>query len=124
MIRWLTLHQSGLLRRLEQSHTDILETFTTLIDVGSWNIVNHSSIPPLIATLQKKQIGQKGEIVAGIARNLLRLIAKEGAPMFKSHVPELVLIMGDKKNTVLSEAGLQALAAVSKWDKTAGPSDE
>lgn len=59
-----------------------------------------------------------------VARDLLRLIAKEGAPMFKSHIPELVLIMGDKKNSTLSEAGLQALAAVSKWDKTGAPSDE
>jgi sister-chromatid-cohesion protein PDS5 len=116
--------QNGLLRRLEQSHTDILDTFTTLIDVGSWNIVNHSSIPPLIATLQKKQTGPKGEIISTVARDFLHLIAKEGAPMFKSHVPELVLIMGDKKNTALSEAGLQALAAVSKWDKTAAPADE
>lgn len=58
-----------------------------------------------------------------VARDLLRLIAKEGAPMYQSHVPELVLIMGDKKNTVLSEAGLQALGAVSKWNQSAGPSE-
>lgn len=43
--------------------------------------------------------------------------------MYKSHVPELVLIMGDKRNTQLAEAGLQGLAAVVKCDKTAAPSD-
>lgn len=111
------------MRRIEQSHTDILDTFTTLLDMGSWNLINHSSIPPLIATLQKPPKGERGGVTTQAARDLLRLIAKEGAPMYQSHVPELVIIMGDKKNALLSEAGLQALAAVSKWDKTVDTTD-
>jgi sister-chromatid-cohesion protein PDS5 len=44
--------------------------------------------------------------------------------MFKSHVTELVIVMGDKKNERLSEAALKALAAVSKADDTAVPEDK
>lgn len=43
--------------------------------------------------------------------------------MFKSHVAELGLIMGDKKNEALAEAGLQAFAAVCKVDEEVSPSD-
>lgn len=115
--------QAELRRRLEQHHTDILETFTTIIDHGSWNIINQSSIPPLIAALQKRPKGERGKLVSEAAREWLRLIAKEGAPMYKSHVAELGIIMGDKKNEALAEAGLQALAAVCKVDEGVAPGD-
>jgi hypothetical protein len=43
--------------------------------------------------------------------------------MYKSHVPSLVMAMGDKKNEVLAESALQALAAVCKVDSTVCPSE-
>ncbi len=111
--------QNELLRRLEQSHTDILETFSTIIDIASWMIVNHSSIPPLIKRLQRPE---SGNVTAAAAR-LLSLIAKECAPMFKTHVAELVIVMADKKSEKLSQMALQALAAVCKADPSCGPDD-
>lgn len=114
--------QHELRRRLEQHHSDILDTFTTILDVGSWNIINQSSIPPLISAIQKTQKGPQGETITQAAREWLRLIAKEGALMFKSHIPILVKEM-DNKKTMLSEAALQGLAAVVKADKESCPTE-
>ena len=55
---------------------------------------------------------------------LLGLISKECPPMFKSHVDELVLIMADRKNELLSEAGLRGLASVCKADPGSAPSEK
>lgn len=44
--------------------------------------------------------------------------------MYKTHVQELSIIINDKHNNKLVETGLQALAAVSKWDVESGPSDK
>jgi hypothetical protein len=107
---------------LEQHHSELLDTFTTILDAGSWNIINQSSIPPLITALQKTQKGTQGEMITLAAREWLRLIAKEGAVMYKSHVPSLVQHMGDKKD-ILSEAALQGLAAVVKADKECCPTE-
>ena len=111
--------KSELLHRLEQSHSDILETFTSLIDAASWMIVNHSSIPPLFKRLQRPDSPE----VTAVAARYLSLIAKECAPMFKSHVSELVIVMADKRNDKLVEVALQALAEVCKADKECGPDD-
>jgi sister-chromatid-cohesion protein PDS5 len=43
--------------------------------------------------------------------------------MYKSHIKELVIVMGDRKNEVLAEAGLQALSAVCKVDEELAPTD-
>ena len=57
------------------------------------------------------------------AARLLSLIAKECAPMLQSHVPELVIVMGDKKNEKLAEVALQGLAAACKADPECAPDD-
>jgi len=62
-------------------------------------------------------------MITEAAREWLRLIAKEGAPMYKSHIASLVMIMGDKKNEYLSEAALQGLAAVCKIDGEVCPTE-
>ncbi|KAK8847427.1 hypothetical protein IAR55_005285 [Kwoniella newhampshirensis] len=107
------------LRRIHQSHEDLLETMSTLVDVSAWNIVNHSSIPPLIKHLQKPN----SEASALAAGRLLSTLAKEGPPMFKSHVPELVIVLSEKKNEKLVEVALQALAAVCKVYPEIAPSE-
>lgn len=117
----LIVHQNEFIRRIEQSHTSILDTFTTVLDNASWWIVNHSSISPLIKRLQKPDPAHPTS--AETAAKLLKLIAKEGAPMYKSHVDELVIIM-DAKDKMLSEVGLQALAAVCKWNSVTAPTDK
>lgn len=43
--------------------------------------------------------------------------------MYKSHVTELVIVMGDKKNERLSEVALKGLAAVCRADPEAVPED-
>ncbi len=122
-MRWgLIWPQNELLRRIEQSHTSILETFTTVIDSGSWSLLNHSSISPLIKRLQRPDPAHPN--TAEVAAKLLSLIAKEGAPMYKTHVDELVIVMGDGKNERLAEVALQALAAVCKWNESCAPSDK
>lgn len=118
--------QNELSRRIEQSHTEILDTFSTLVDSASWNILNHSSIPALIMAMQKSATNDTNhyQAIALSARRLVYTIAKHGAPMFKSHIPELMLVMADKKNERLSEAALQALAAVCKADPESAPTEE
>lgn len=111
------------LRRLNQSHTDILETFTVLIDSAAWNIVNHSSISPMIKRLHTRSTDEQSQKMSDAAHHLLSLMAKECAPMFKSHADELVIVIGEKKNEQLVEVGLQALAAVVKVNADWGPSD-
>lgn len=44
--------------------------------------------------------------------------------MYRSHVTELVIVMADKKNEKLSEAGLRGLASVCKAEQTAVPEDK
>jgi sister-chromatid-cohesion protein PDS5 len=93
-----------------------------LIDNAAWNVLNHSSIPPLIKRLQRPE-GIDPQKTSQAASQLLALIAKEGAPMFKSHVAELVIVMADRKNEKLAEVALQGLAAVCKADPEAAPED-
>lgn len=85
-------------------------------------IVNHSSIPPLIKVLQKPPSGNHDSNIADAAGKLMSLIAKECPPMFKSHVPELVIVMSNK-NDRLSEVALQALAAVCKMEPESAPDE-
>ena len=127
--------QNELLRRIEQTHTDILDTFITLIDNAAWNVVNHSSIPALIKRLQRPETATvistsadsteaTATTPAQAAYALLALISKECSPMYKTHVAELVIVMSDKKNDLLSEAGLQGLASVCKADPDSAPADK
>ncbi|OXM77000.1 sister chromatid cohesion protein PDS5 [Cryptococcus neoformans Bt63] len=107
------------LRRVHQSHEDLLPTLTTLIDMSAWNVLNHSSIPSLIRRLQRAD----SERIASAAAQFLGLMAKEGPPMYKSHVQELVAAVADKKNGRLVEIGFQGLAAVCKVYPEIAPSD-
>lgn len=43
--------------------------------------------------------------------------------MFVTHVPELLICMGQKKNEKLVEVSLQALAAVCRYDREVAPKD-
>jgi sister-chromatid-cohesion protein PDS5 len=115
--------RNELLRRIEQSHTSILETFSVVIDSAAWMIVNQSSIPGFIKRIQRPE-GSDPERTAQMAAHYLALIAKHCAPMFKSHVPVLVIIVNDKKNDTLVEIGFQALAAVCKWDTECAPTQK
>ena len=99
--------------------------------------MNHSSIPALIKRLQRPETapaipaaastsaaGAQIMTPARAAYELLGMISKECPPMFKSHVAELVLIMGDKKNELLAEAGLRGLASVCKADPESAPAEK
>lgn len=117
------------MRRIEQGHTDILDTFTTVIDIAAWNVLNHSSIPALIKRLQRPESSSAGSADSPMspsraAFELLGLISKECPPMYKSHIAELVIVMADKKNELLSEAGLRGLASVCKADPESASADK
>lgn len=88
--------------------------------MSAWNVLNHSSIPPLIRRLQRAE----SESIASAAAQFLGLMAKEGPPMYKSHVQELVAAVVDKKNGRLMEIGFQGLAAVCKVYPELAPSDK
>ncbi|WRT64749.1 uncharacterized protein IL334_001683 [Kwoniella shivajii] len=107
------------LRRVHQGHDDLLETLTTLVDVSAWNVVNQSSIPALLRRISKPE----SEASASAAAKLLGMMAKEGAPMFKSHTGQLVVSMMDKKNEKLVELSLQALASVCKIYPDVAPAE-
>jgi sister-chromatid-cohesion protein PDS5 len=111
------------LRRIEQHHESISATFTTLIDSVAWTVLNQSSIPTLIKTIQKGASEEDGD-KSQLATHYLGLISKHCSPMFKSHVPHLVVIVNDKKNDSLVETGLEALAAVTKWEKASSPAQK
>lgn len=117
--------QAEFLRRVEQSHSALLDTLTHLIDTAAWSIVNDSSVTPLLKRLQRPEGPSKEarDAVQEAAYKLLVLMAKEGAPMFRSHVAELHTLMGEKKNERLAEVALRALAAVMKLEPE-GPSGD
>ena len=50
-------------------------------------------------------------------------MAKECAPMYVGHVPELLVVLGQQRNEKSVEVGMQALAAVCKIDKSSAPVD-
>lgn len=115
--------QNELLRRIEQSHTEILATFTTIIEHGAFNILNTTSVSPLLRAVQSPPSGPHRDSTIQSAARFLSLIAKECPPMFTTHVPELLVGMGQQKNAKLVEVSLQALAAVSKYEEKAAPKD-
>lgn len=122
-LRAIVKSRKEFLRRVEQSHASILDTFSTIVDSAAWIIINHSSIAPLIKQIQKPE-GAQPERSAEVAAHYLRLIAKQCAPMYKSHTPELAIVINDKKNATLVEVALQALSAVCKWDPECAPSQK
>lgn len=122
-LRAIVKAKNELLRRIEQSHTSILETFTTLIDAAAWNVINLSSIGPLLKRLGKAD-GPRSVQIKTVAARYLALIAKECAPMFHTHVATLSVSVLDKKNDKVVEIAMQGIAALTKWDKSAGPSDK
>ncbi|WOO80532.1 Sister chromatid cohesion protein pds5 [Vanrija pseudolonga] len=122
-LRAIVKAKNELLRRIEQSHTSILETFTTLIDAAAWNVINLSSIGPLLKRLGKAD-GPRSVQIKTVAARYLALIAKECAPMYHTHVATLSVSLVDKKNDKVVEIAMQGIAALTKWDKSAGPSDK
>ena len=110
------------LRRVEQSQTNLLETFTTIVENGSFNIVNTTSISHLLKTIQTPT-GSRREETATAAKKLLALIAKDCPPMYSAHIPELLVCIGQKKNDKLVEVALQSIAAACKYDQDLAPKD-
>ncbi|WWD07643.1 hypothetical protein V865_005744 [Kwoniella europaea PYCC6329] len=111
--------RNELLRKVHQAHDDLLQTITSLVDISTWNIINQSSIPPLIRRISKPE----SEASSTAAAKILAIIAKEGAPMFKNYTGQLTVAMMDKKNDKLVELALQALSAVCKIYPEVAPAE-
>ncbi|ORX33887.1 armadillo-type protein [Kockovaella imperatae] len=105
-LKTLTKARNEFIRRIEQSHSDLLDTCTILLHHACFDIVNPSSISPLLKIMSKPN-------APPAASRLLTLMAKECAIMCRAHVAELGVAMTDKR---LSEVALQALAALAKVD--------
>lgn len=122
-LRAIVKSRNEFLRRIEQSHVNLLGTMSVVADYAAWMLINQSSIPCLISRLQKPE-GPYAERIAAVSSRYLAFIAKECAPMYKAHIDQLVIVINDKKNDKLIELGLQALAAVSKSNPGSGPKDK
>ncbi|KAI0075977.1 ARM repeat-containing protein [Panus rudis PR-1116 ss-1] len=121
------------IRRIEQTHAPLLQTFSTFLRRCSLRIVNQSSIPTLIKRLQKGSSGGAGESQNGAAvtnhaahnaQTWLTFISKHYPALYKLHVGELAKGVADEKNSRLVEIALQAMAAVSSWDPKLAPADK
>ncbi|KAH7910374.1 armadillo-type protein [Hygrophoropsis aurantiaca] len=115
-LKGLTKASADFLRRVEQSSSSILPTMTTFLRRATLRIINQSSIPTLIKRLQKSTTSttetQKN------AQLLLTYMSKHCPALYKPHVGELTKAIADDKNARLVEVGLQALAAVVRWDES------
>lgn len=114
--------RNELLRKVEQSMGETLDTFTTMTDAASFGIINKSMIPHMLKTLQRPPPGSQGSAIADAAARILKVISKECPPMFKDYVPQLVIVMTDK-NVRLSVVALRALASICKVDPSTSPDD-
>lgn len=114
--------QNELARRVEQSHTDLLDVINVLIENGAFNILNSTSVSPLLRVLQNPPT-ERREAITQVAARYLKLLSKECPPMYIAHVPELLVAIGQQKHEKLVEASLQALASVCKYQPDAAPKD-
>lgn len=93
-------------------------------------IVNQSSIPTLIKRVQKGDPTGNGhgtsqaQLSANNAQTFLTFISKHCPALYKPHLSELTKALADDRNPRVTEVSLQALAAVSRWDKALAPSDK
>lgn len=122
-LRAMIKSRNEFLRRIEQSHSNLLDVLSVLVDHAAWVLINQSSIPCLIRRLQKAE-GPTAERVGALSGRFLAFIAKECAPMYKNHIAELQIVVNDRRNAKLVEVAIQALAAVTKWNPDCGPTDK
>ncbi|GMK53875.1 hypothetical protein CspeluHIS016_0104610 [Cutaneotrichosporon spelunceum] len=122
-LRTIIKARNEFLRRVEQSHSSLLDVLSVVVDHAAWVIINQSSIPCLIRRLQKPD-GPNAERVGALSARFLTLVAKECAPMYKDHIDELKIVLNDRRNNALVEVAIQALAAVTKWNPECGPTDK
>lgn len=117
--------QHEFLRRVEQESPSILPTMTALIRRASLRFINQSSIPWLLAQLQKSGIEEDETVAAKMhAKTILCSIAKHNPIIFKIHVPELLKSIASADNEFLVEIALQALALTAKQDRSIVPTDK
>lgn len=103
---------------------------TIFLRRGSLRLVNQSSVPTLIKTVQKGDPDGDGhgtsqsQLSANNAQTVLTFISHHCPSLYKPHVTELVKAIADEKNSRLVEVALQALSALTQWDKSLIPTDK
>ncbi|KAJ7599219.1 armadillo-type protein [Mycena floridula] len=124
-VKALLKASNDFIRRVEQSSSSILGTMTAFLRMGSLQIVNQSSIPPLLHRIQKIHgTGITSTNVMGHnAERILKYISKRCPALYKTHVAEIVKALVEEKNETTIKVCLQALAALAKWDPTSAPTD-
>jgi sister-chromatid-cohesion protein PDS5 len=99
--------QNDLLKRINQQHPEVLDTFTVVCRRASLWIVNRSSIHTLL------QATGNADDTSSKAAQLLRFVSKHRPAIFKNHIAELQKTISDKRSSTSVEAGIRCLAQAS-----------
>lgn len=97
---------------------------------ASLRLLNQSSVPTLIKTVQKGDPDGDGhgtsqaQLSANNAQTVLTFISRQCPSLYKPHITELVKAIADEKNSRLVEVALQALSSLIQWDKSLIPTDK
>lgn len=139
-LKTLIKSRADALRRVEAANPALKETMAAFIRLGSYRIVNRSTIPVLLKKLKQDRAElpssqrsslsfsngdeSQGETqrMASVsdfsshqvnAQKLLQLVIKHRPSIYISHVPELIKVIVEEKNSTLVELCLHALASVA-----------
>ena len=112
--------QAEFLRRVEQGHSNIVPTMTTVLRRCSFWVVNPSSISILIKRLQKED---NSSLKASHPHILLSHIAKHCAAILQASASEFSKCLADENEKVV-EVALQALAAIARVDIESAPTEK
>lgn len=112
--------QTEFTRRLAQSLPQSADILDIVLRTASRWIINRSSI----AGLLKRAARPDSDPLGVAAQRLLAAVAKYCSPLLRTHVPELLLALADKKSVRTVEVAIQSLAQVCRADPSCVPRDK
>ncbi|KZT61710.1 cohesin-associated protein Pds5 [Calocera cornea HHB12733] len=118
-IKTLAKSKADFFQRLENNASSIVPTFRTVWQKFAPWVVNVTSIPALVKTLQRSDNG----LVRKHTSMLLSKVSKFNPALLKPHVGELAKALAGEASEALAEVSLQALSSVFVDDPALAPSD-
>jgi sister-chromatid-cohesion protein PDS5 len=112
------LLQAELLKKLEESHADVVDVMTDVLNQGTLWVINRSSIPHLLQQLTVESTDKS----VPTAQNILSYVSKHCPALFTSHAAALQVALVSK-HVAHSEVALQALSSLAKFDPDASIKD-
>ena len=113
---------------MEQASSSLVPIMMSILRQASLWIVNQSSIPTLLKSVQKGEPAgrkpTKAHAASANAKILLTTISKHCPDLFRAHVSEILKALAEDKNLPLVEVALQALSALCVKDASVLPSDK